>query len=181
ALKKYFQKEARVWERLSYTKLRFLCGNFKIAKNVYLAVSENLGKMDARSLSAVKVLIRRLLKANQNLEGEIKFKEGGLFDQDLFVAALLNNSGKFNLGGGFLRALQFLREEKILTQSEISLLKEAKTFFLGLLYDIRIYSSIYKKPKNIYDLSFNCWNKREEEKLRKEIVLLVNSHFPNLL
>ncbi|NMB99632.1 MAG: hypothetical protein GYA35_05035 [Thermoanaerobaculaceae bacterium] len=180
-IKKYFKKEARLWEKLSYTKIRFLCGNSALAKKVYSSVLQSFYKEDSSSLSAVKILIRRLLKSNQTLEGEIKFKEGGLFDQDLFVAALINNSGKLCFGKGFAGALFFLKEEKILTEEETSLLKEAKDFFLKLLYGVRIYSSPHKKPKTIEELSLNFWKKEDEEKMRKEIVSLINSRFPRLL
>lgn len=180
-VKKYFQKDARLWEKLSYTKIRFLCGNGALAKKIYSSVSQNFDKEDSSSLSAVKILIRRLFKNSQNLEGEIKFKEGGLFDQDLFVAALIQNCGKFNFGSGFTGALQFLKEEKVLTEGEISLLREAKYFFLKLLNGVRVFSSPHKKPKTIEELSFNFWRKEEEEKMRKEVVSLVNSRFPRLL
>lgn len=180
-IQKYFKKEARLWEKLSYTKIRFLCGNSALAKKVYSSVSQSFNKEDSSSLSAVKILIRRLLKNNQTLEGEIKFKEGGLFDQDLFVAALINNSGKFCFGKDFAGALFFLKEEKILTEEETSLLKEAKNFFLKLLYGVRIYSSPHKKPKTIEELSLNFWKKEDEEKMRKEIVSLISSRFPRLL
>lgn len=180
-VRRYFEKNARLWEKLSYTKIRFLCGNNTIAKTVYSSVSKSFEKTNTSSLMAVKFLIRRLFKNTQNLEGEVKFREGGLFDQDLLVAALINNCGKFNFGSGFIGALQFLKEEKALTEDEISLLKEAKKFFLNLLYGIRIFSSPHKKPKTIEELPFNFWDKKEEDKLRKEVISLVNSRFPLLL
>ncbi len=180
-VKNYFQKEARLWEKLSFTKLRFICGNKNLSDKVYSAVSQSFAPLNISSLSSVVELIRRLLKNNPNLEGEIKFGRGCLFDQDLFLASLLNNSGKYKPGGDFNYALEFLGKEKILSGNEISLLREARNFFLRLLDNLRIYSSLHKKSVNIEEIKENSLDRKEDEKLRKEIVLLINSHFPNLL
>lgn len=182
ALLNYMKKDARLWELLTYTKLRFIAGDKKLGESIQKRLLDSVEiTIDTRSLQVVSTLIKKLHKLSFNLEGMMKFKKGGLFHQDLFLTSFalkrkfpLMNIGTFNF-------IDLLYEEKEISFDEATLLKEARQFFLKNLYRIRIESSLFKKENSLEDMLFAIFDEDKEERLREEVVKLINCRFKNLL
>lgn len=95
ALLEYFQGPARLWERLSYLKARRVAGGGEWTGALLRRLGEILrergvAEEEVRDLWEV---LRRLGAAARDLEGAVKFWEGGLWHADLLAGILQLRAG----------------------------------------------------------------------------------------
>ena len=94
---RYFRTDARVWERLAWTRARFICGSEEVWRKLMSFVEELLFARgwDEGDVEEIRKM-RRLLEENSK-QGkgsvDIKAGRGGIFDGDFLVQFLIVQEG----------------------------------------------------------------------------------------
>ena len=94
-LEKYLDEEAQPWEALTYTKLRFVAGDRRLAEEIMPAVHSRTVRMAAEPGFAQAVVEMRLrLEKSNRYERSFKLAPGGFYDIDFLASYLMLQAGR---------------------------------------------------------------------------------------
>ncbi len=91
--REYFQKEARTWERLAWTRARFIAGDQRLREKMEEEI-ENLlfgkpwGEKERREVYEMRLKLQEQAKRGRGVV-DLKFREGGIVDGEFLVQYLL--------------------------------------------------------------------------------------------
>lgn len=131
ALGNYFAGPARLWERLSYLKARPVAGDADLGWRVLEEVWGLIGRRRASGAEIQDLLevLRKLGSAASDLEGALKFWEGGLWHADLLAGVTALNEGRVPARGAGWIPFSGLPED----------LSRARRFQDTLLHRVRVH------------------------------------------
>ena len=135
----YFGKEARTWERLAWTRARFITGSRELQKELEEEIERFLfgkpwGEKERREVYEMRMRLQEQARRGRNIV-DLKFGPGGIVDGEFLVQYLLIKEGirETSMIGGFERLMEkyaplreayepflFLR----LTETHLRLVKE---------------------------------------------------------
>ena len=118
ALAAYCQTEARSWEALAYTKLRFLCGNRLMADQVGEAVGAAFSRFQSDAAFASSVREMRVRLENMDAQDNWKSSAGGIYDIDFLTGYLLIRGGVYRKDGSLRDRLWRLAAAGRLTNTD---------------------------------------------------------------
>jgi len=118
----YCENEARAWEALSYTKLRFLCGSPDLAARITDVAGKafvRFGSSSALSGDLHEMRTRLEQSASENnSENNWKTLPGGIYDIDFLTGFLLIKAAIPKKGGSLRDRLWRLADAGVLTKTE---------------------------------------------------------------
>jgi glutamate-ammonia-ligase adenylyltransferase len=128
-LERYLGDEARPWEALSYTKLRFIAGRNDLSFSIPPLVWDKIMSIAARPSFAEAVLeMRARLEKSNRFPHSFKLARGGFYDID-FVASFLMLRGGSPISGNTLERLDQLCRAGLLEQSVFQRLRDATLLY----------------------------------------------------
>jgi glutamate-ammonia-ligase adenylyltransferase len=134
----YCDLEARSWEALTYTKLRFVCGEPQVARDVFRATESGFARFQndpdfARSVCEIRSRLDRV-----DPQTNWKSSPGGIYDVDFLTGFLLLKGGLPRRDGSLRARLWRLAAAGLLTNAEAGELDHA----LELLRTVEHVSSL---------------------------------------
>jgi glutamate-ammonia-ligase adenylyltransferase len=131
ALRSYFEGPARLWERLSYLKARPVAGNadlgWRTLEEVWRFVMDRGASEE--EVEDLRGVLRRLGASATDLEGALKFWEGGLWSADLLAGLASLRARRLPVRGGGWTPFEGLSAD----------LGRARAFQDALLHRVRIH------------------------------------------
>lgn len=143
ALRAYFgaNGEARAWEGLSFTKLRFMAGSKSVGQRALAMVAEGMHRFaESPALLAEVQEMRAKIATAASGRGEAGFKtsSGGFYDIDFIVSYLQIRHKLENLPANIRQRLHRLASEGLLGDADCATLDYAAEFFRALDHVIRL-------------------------------------------
>tara|TARA_B100000315_G_scaffold116653_1_gene106972 strand:- start:5170 stop:8424 length:3255 start_codon:yes stop_codon:yes gene_type:complete len=179
--KKYFEERARLWERQSLTRARFIAGSEKVGKK-FMELAHKIAYEKRFEYGGPAEMYRMRMKMEKELGKESRKKKdakvgyGGLVDIE-FIAQLL----QVKSGGEFpalrqTRTADVLREAArigLLSLEHSNKLKESYDFLRRVINGIRIVherseSKLPEKYEKLSKLAFRMGHTSENEKKNRE-------------
>lgn len=118
ALTEYCKGEAMSWEALTYTKLRFLCGDRQVADQAAQAIEVAFSRFRHDAGLAASVREMRVRLEQLDAESNWKSSPGGIYDIDFLTGFLLLREALPQKNGSLRDRLWRLREAGSLTKAE---------------------------------------------------------------
>jgi glutamate-ammonia-ligase adenylyltransferase len=137
-LQAYFLTDALPWEGLTYTKLRFVAGDKRLAQKAIFA-AQDLRERFARDPgfgSSVREMRGKLEK--QDKAPNLKTGAGGMYDIDFLISYLLIKQGIHTAEGNTRHRLQKLGHAAVLKQADLQTLLDAVDLFRTVEHAIRL-------------------------------------------
>jgi glutamate-ammonia-ligase adenylyltransferase len=125
----YCDSEARSWEALTYTKLRFVCGTSQVAQEVFRAAERAFRRfrLDPDFAASLREIRSRLDQIDP--EHNWKSSPGGVYDIDFLTGYLLLKGDLPKKDGSLRDRLWRLAAAGLLTNAEAGDLDHAAEFF----------------------------------------------------
>lgn len=145
AYKSYYEKYLEPWERIAYSKLKFVCGNFNLAKSLIMLTREFCYRpFSKEELEDLLKIRNRVIneRANKNLDPkmDIKLGPGSLMDIDFLLQVyrlpLAKNYKPLRLSDPWL-ILKNMDNFVPWSPKEHSILKEAFIFYNKLIFALK--------------------------------------------
>jgi len=114
----YCDSEARSWEALTYTKLRFICGTAQVAEEVFRATERALARFQRDPDFATSVCEIRSRLDRSDPERNWKSSPGGIYDVDFLTGYLLLKGNLSKRDGSLRDRVWRLAAEGLLTNAE---------------------------------------------------------------
>lgn len=139
ALHGYFVRDARPWEALTYTKMRYVAGGEGIATEAFAARDEVFSRFanDETFASAVREMRQRLEKSESD-PASIKTGQGGFYDLDYIVGYLLVRNGLKDTRGNIRKSISDLRNRGLLAGADFETLDRAGLLLRTVEHAVRI-------------------------------------------
>jgi glutamate-ammonia-ligase adenylyltransferase len=159
AYKFYYEKYLEPWERIAYSKLKFICGNFNLAKSLIMLTREFCYKPfsdeELEDLSKIRNrVINERIDKNLDPKMDIKLGPGGLMDIDFLLQVyrlpLAKNYKPLRLSDPWL-ILKNMNSFAPWSPKEHSILKEAFIFYNKVIVALKF----LKGNNNSLNLSEN--------------------------
>jgi [glutamine synthetase] adenylyltransferase / [glutamine synthetase]-adenylyl-L-tyrosine phosphorylase len=138
-LERYFATDAQPWEALTYTKLRFVCGDVAVARRAQ-SVAETLFRRFAHNhlfTGAVREMRQKLQDASAP-EKSIRTSAGGLYDTDFVSSFLLVKYGIRPKTGSLRDRLWRCSGAGLLDKRDAAMLDHAAELCRTVEHDLRL-------------------------------------------
>ncbi|HMF90400.1 MAG TPA: hypothetical protein VKL40_07135 [Candidatus Angelobacter sp.] len=163
-VERYLAEEAKAWEALSYTKLRFVAGREDLAPLVLAPAWQQIVNLAARpDFPGAVIEMRDRLEKSNRYAHSFKLARGGFYDID-FIASYLMLRHACLAQGNTLERLHHLRETKLLDEPMFAQLSQAAVLYRTADHVIRLVTGRARPELP------------EAEHARKSVELLTNRH-----
>lgn len=137
-LERYLSDEARPWEALTYTKLRFIAGRKDFSSSILPLVWDKIMAIAARPNFAEAVMeMRTRLEKSNRFSHSFKLARGGFYDIDFMASFLLLRGGSPG-SGNTLERLDHICRAGLLPQSQFQRLRDATLLYRTADHVIRL-------------------------------------------
>lgn len=137
-LQRYLVDEARPWEALTYSKLRFIAGRKDLAAAMLPQVWHNIREMASRpGLAPAVAEMRVRLEKSNRYPCSFKLARGGFYDVDFIVSFLMLRQRSAQ-SGNTLERLESLYRAGVLEQSAFQELRDATQLYRTTDHVIRL-------------------------------------------
>jgi glutamate-ammonia-ligase adenylyltransferase len=143
-LQTYFREEAKAWEALTYTKLRYAAGDVATAQHTLQVAKAGVAHLAARPEFATELSELRLRLQRSESGPNFKTGAGGAYDLDYLTGSLLPRHDLWS-SGNLADRLSLLSENRIITPEEYASLSESAHFLRTLEHVIRLVSGRARK------------------------------------
>ena len=137
-LEKYLEAEAQPWEALTYTKLRFIAGDRRLAQEIVPAVKNRIVNIAAQpGFTRAAAEMRMYLEKSNRYERSFKLAAGGFYDIDFLASYLMLQSGRVepeNTG----ERLQRLQQMGRMNAQTVEILRDAARLYRTADHAIRL-------------------------------------------
>jgi glutamate-ammonia-ligase adenylyltransferase len=136
-LDEYFRKHAQSWEVLTYSKLRYVAGEEKLARRATALRSGAYARFAAASGFAdeIRDMRTKLEKSNGR---DLKTGPGGAYDLDYIVGYLIVKHGLTTQRGNLRNSLRTLRDCGLLSEAHAEALNDASRLLRTVEHAIRL-------------------------------------------
>jgi len=138
ALAQYFDGEAHAWEALTYTKLRFVAGNERLAEEAVAAMEQSLRRFSADPTLAAEVRSMRAKLEKSDNAANFKVAAGGFYDIDFIASYLLVRNGLGEMRGNIRERLYGLAERGLLSDADCATLDASAELLRTLEHVVRL-------------------------------------------
>jgi glutamate-ammonia-ligase adenylyltransferase len=137
-LDKYLTDEAHPWEALTYTKLRFVAGEKKIAEEIVPAVHRQIARLATHAdFAQAAVEMRGKQEKSNRFSRSFKLASGGFYDIDFLASYLMLKKIPVTSESTYVR-LQRLREAGVLDPATAEELSEAAVLYRTVDHAVRL-------------------------------------------
>ena len=140
----YFRDEAKAWEALTYTKLRYVAGDRELAQRTSQVVQHGIAELAARAnYSAELIELRVRLERSEGAQN-LKTGPGGAYDLD-YLAGSLQARHQLWVTGNLVERLRRLRDHGLLREDEYESLAESARFLRTIEHVVRLVTGRSRK------------------------------------
>ena len=145
SLAAYFSSEAQPWEALTYTKLRYVCGEEELALRAMTAVEDHVLRFanDPSFGAAVRAMRAKLEKSDS--EPNFKVAPGGFYDIDYILSYLLVMYGVKDVQGNTRERLHTLAARALLSDDDCATLDAAAELLRTVGHVVRLVTGRARK------------------------------------
>ncbi|MDX9752966.1 MAG: bifunctional [glutamate--ammonia ligase]-adenylyl-L-tyrosine phosphorylase/[glutamate--ammonia-ligase] adenylyltransferase [bacterium] len=141
----YFLKEAQFWEKMAFSRARFICGNPRIAEALPRLKEEILFSRPMCAAEIQELLTMRKKIEIQKKEETLKAGPGGLIDVEFIAQALVLRYGSAIPAlrlTSTMEVLRVARAEAVMPVAQVQALEESYTFLREVENRLRIVNNV---------------------------------------